>query len=162
MASGCMPAGTVPDSWAVLSAMPAGDREALLGRVLELPPADVDSLLEEHSEYLGLHMRNTKFMAAEVRPPPFRNRKAVCAWLEGEHNGSCDDPPWLWEQGFGNLDLLAEGTWVSLGGGGRLWSLSLMSADAPSHMLLFECGAFCDFAFTLHAALLLAQSCIQS
>jgi hypothetical protein len=47
--------------------MPAGDRDALfLGRALELPPADIDYLIEEHSEYLGLHMRNTKYMAAEV------------------------------------------------------------------------------------------------
>ena len=81
----CFHVGSIPDCWAVLNAMPARDREVLLGKVLELPPADTDSLIEEHSEYLGLHMRNTKYMAAEVPPRPFRGA------AKGAQGGSCDD-----------------------------------------------------------------------
>ena len=56
----------LPASWALLRGMPAGSREALFSRVLELPLADVDRLVVDHTQYLGLHMRNTKYMAAEV------------------------------------------------------------------------------------------------
>ena len=43
------------------------------------------------------------------------------------------------QQGVSDVDALREGAWVVLEDGGWLWSWTLLSADAPSHMLLFEC-----------------------
>ena len=56
----------LPASWAALKGMPEMDRYALFSVVLELPPADVDHFVDDHTHYMGLHMRNTKYMAAEV------------------------------------------------------------------------------------------------
>ena len=42
------------------------------------------------------------------------------------------------QQGFSGVDALSEGSWMTLEDGSQLWTWTLMSADAPSHMLLFE------------------------
>ncbi len=56
----------MPASWAHVRGLPAAEHAWLFGDAVELPPADVDQLVAQHSEYLGLHMQNTKYMAAEV------------------------------------------------------------------------------------------------
>ena len=68
-------AAAVPASWAHVRGLPAAEYARLFGNVMELPPADVDRLVAQHTEYLGLHMQNTKYMAAEV---PFAAHSIRC------------------------------------------------------------------------------------
>lgn len=60
-------ADATPVSWSELKRLQDTDRARLTRVDIHLPPADVDDLLVNHEEHLGLHLRNTKFLASKVR-----------------------------------------------------------------------------------------------
>ena len=53
-------------SWAILDELSEAGSTHSAGVDMYLPLADVEALLDNHEEHLGLHLRNTKFLAPQV------------------------------------------------------------------------------------------------
>ena len=56
----------VPRAFKAFRSLPRDQKELLQGTVKTVPLADVRSTLEEHADYLGHNLRNTKYIAPKV------------------------------------------------------------------------------------------------
>ncbi len=58
--------GAVPRAFRAFRSLLRDQKELLQASVRTVPLADVRSTLEEHADYLGLNLRNTKYIAPKV------------------------------------------------------------------------------------------------
>ena len=145
------------------------------GCVKYLPAVDVTSTLDKHADHLGLHLRNTKYIAPEVsRIHLYRicvplNRSKLPRRIplpsQSSHYG-------MQEQG--EFDAASLGEWARAGKDKWLWSLTIRSPGAISQMMLFRqalCSASrkrlmvegqCTLEVTESGCLIWRQACPSS
>ena len=58
--------GAVPRAFRAFRSLSRNQKDLLQGSVRTVPHADVRSTLEEHADYLGLNLRNTKYISPKV------------------------------------------------------------------------------------------------
>ena len=61
-----MPTAGIPRAFDAFRSLQRSQEELLQGSVKTMPLAEASSILEEHSDHLGLHLQNTKYVAAKV------------------------------------------------------------------------------------------------
>lgn len=57
----------VPRAFEAFNGLQQSQKELLQGCINSVPLADVHSTVDEHADHLGLHLRNTKYIAPKVR-----------------------------------------------------------------------------------------------
>lgn len=61
-----MPTAGIPRAFDAFRSLQRSQKELLQGSVMTVPLAEASSILEEHADHLGLHLQNTKYVAAKV------------------------------------------------------------------------------------------------
>ena len=109
------------------------------GCVKSLPAVDITSMLDKHADHLGLHLRNTKYIAPEVGR---MHRYRICVppnWSKLPRRIPLpSQSPFYGMQEQGEFDAASLGVWARAGKDKWLWSLTIRSPGAMSQMILFR------------------------
>ena len=119
------------------------ERVLLHGSVLSLPPADSQSTLDKHADHLGLHLRNTKYIAPEVKQRTLCYLACVPSNRWQAVLSACRIPLPFQTTVYGmqeqrEFDAASLGEWAQAGKEKWLWSLTIKSPGAMSQMILFR------------------------
>lgn len=123
--------GTLPASWQALDTIQETDRKC---PTRDLQLADVDDLLVKHEDHLGLHLRNTKFLAPQDAEAFDFFDKGCCA--QTPHGG-----------------LLCSLRIQSLGVSAHMLLFSSVHLAAGSEMVIFSPEASVNFTKCQHSCM---------